>query len=335
MKEMEMTIVNRESGFSLVEVTIAALLTVGLIGVVFNLLNRNQQVFVTESSVTDMNENMRTAVDLLTRDVQSAGMGLPRTPGSFAAVFYLDGANAAPDSILKVNGDPFAPVADVQETTNTNATLDCIPPPELAGAGTGTYTDNKGVAHQLYRNYATDAKFYVVYDDTQLRVISLTQDGQIVNTVNGLRLRLQHTVANDTSPATTFGSPVDTAAPNYLSAKITPLMSLTAYRLNRNAGELERTEDLQNWYTVARGVIDFQVQYRVVTGKDVNGNDIESVVSAPADRRDIRSVSVRVTTETPDLDQVSKGYRRTVQKFEITPRNFNLLNNTNLSAPAG
>lgn len=330
-----MTRVNRESGFSLIEVTVAALLTVGLMGVVFNLLNRNQQVFVTESSVTDMNENMRTAVDLLTRDVQSAGMGLPRTPGSFAAVFYLNGANGAPDSILIVNGDPFAPVADVQLASNGNATLDCIPPPELAGAGTGTYTDNKNVAHLLYKTYAADPKFYVCYDDTQLRVISLTQDGQIVNTVDGLRLRLQHTVASDTSPATTFGSPVDTAVPNYLTAKIAPLMTLTGYRLNRNAGELERTEDLQNWYAVARGVIDFQVEYRVVTGKDVNGNDIESVVTAPADRRDIRSVSIKIVNETPDLEPMAKGYRRTVQKFEITPRNFNLLNNTNLSAPAG
>lgn len=331
-----MTKVNRENGFSLIEVTFAALLTVGLLGVVFLLLNRNQQVFVTESSVTDMNENMRTAVDLLTRDVQSGGMGLPRTPGSFAAIFYLNGTNTDPDSILIVNGDPFAPVADVQEASNGNATLDCIPPPELAaGAGTGTYDDNKGVAHLLYKAYADDAKLYVCYDDTQLRLISLTSDGEIVNTPDGVRLRLQHQVASDTSPATTFGSPVDTAPPEYTRAKIAPLLTLTGYRLNRATGELERTEDLQNWYTVARGVIDFQVEYRVVTGVDLDGNNIEAVVSVPDDRRDIRSVSIKLVNETPDLEPIAKGYRRTVQKFEITPRNFNLLNNTNLSAPAG
>lgn len=327
--------VNREGGFSLVEVTIAALLTVGLMGVVFLLLNRNQQVFVTESSITDMNENMRTAVDLLTRDIQSAGMGLPRTPGSFAAIFYVDSAGVSPDSILIVNGDPFAPVADVKTTPDLGATLDCIPPPELAGAGTGTYKDNKGVDHLLYKSYATDPKFYVCYDDTQLRVISLNSDGQIVNTPDGLRLRLVHTVANDRNPAFDIGSPVDTDAPTYSSAKIAPLLTLVGYRVNRNTGELERTEDLQNWYTVARGVVDFQVEYRVVTGKDLNGQDIESVVSAPGDRRDVRSVIIKVTNETPDLEPMARGYRRTVQKFEVTPRNFNLLNNTNLSAPAG
>lgn len=325
--------VNQEDGFSLIELTFAALLTVGLMGVIFMLLNKNQQVFVSESSVTDMNENMRTAVDLLTRDVQSAGMGLPRTPGSFAAVFYLNGINGAPDSLLLVNGDPFAPVADIQETANTNATLDCIPPPELAvGAGTGSYTDNKGVAHPLYKSFAADAKFYVCYDDTKLRIISLTSDGQIVNTANGVRLRLLHTVANDTSPATTFGSLVDTALPDYPTAKIAPLLTLTGYRLNRVTGELERTEDLQNWYSVARGVIDFQIKYRVVTGVDVNGNNIETIVDVPADRRDIRSVSIKIKSETPDLEPIAKGYRQTVQQFEVTPRNFNLLNNTNLSA---
>lgn len=331
-----MKTLNRENGFSLIEVTVAALLTVGLLGVIFLLLNKNQQVFVTESSVTDMNENMRTAVDLLTREVQSAGMGLPRTPGSFAAIFCVNGASGAPDSILVVNGDPFAPVADVEETSNGNATLDCIPPPELAaGAGTGTYTDNKGAVRLLYKAYSADPRFYVCYDDTKLRVMSLTSDGQIVNAAGDTRLRLQHTVANDTSPATTFGSPVDTAAPDYPNAKIAPLTSLAAYRVNRTTGELERTEDLLNWYSIARGVIDLQVEYRVVTGKDVNGNDIESMVSAPGDRRDIRSVSIKITNETPDLEPVAKGYRRTVQKFEVAPRNFNLLNNTNLSAPAG
>lgn len=187
----------------------------------------------------------------------------------------------------------------------------------------------------LYEAYTDDPKLYVCYDDTQLRVISLTSDGQVVNTADGARLRLQHAVASDTSPAATFGSPVDTATPNYLAAKIAPLLTLTSYRLNRNTGELERTEDLQNWYSVARGVIDFQVEYRVVTGRDAIGNDIESVVSAPDDRRDIRSVIFRITNETPDLEPSAKGYRRSVQKFEVTPRNFNLLNNTNLSAPAG
>ncbi len=51
-----------EKGFSLLELMVAAVLTVGLMGGIFALVNRNQQVFVTESGVTDMNQNVRTAV---------------------------------------------------------------------------------------------------------------------------------------------------------------------------------------------------------------------------------------------------------------------------------
>lgn len=327
---------NNEGGFSLIETAVAALMTVGLMAGTFALINKNQQVYVTESSVTDMNENMRTAVDILTRDLQSAGMGLPRTPGSFAAVFYINGANNLPDSLMIMNGDPYAPVADVKETGNGNADLYCIPPPELpANVGYGTYLDKDGVSHWLYKSFANDAKTYICYDDTMARVISLTADGTITNTAQGTRLRLQHTVASDTNPANVFGSTIDTGTPDYATAKIAPLGSLTAYRLNRQSGELERTENLQDWYTIARGVINFQVEYRIVSGKDVNGNDIETIVGSPDDRRDIRSVILTITAETPDLEPGTKGYRRTIQKFEVTPRNFNLLNNTNLSAPVG
>ena len=64
-----------ERGFSVIELTIGAMLTVGMMGVIFSLVNRNQQVFLSESGTTDMNENIRTAVDLITRDVQSCRDG--------------------------------------------------------------------------------------------------------------------------------------------------------------------------------------------------------------------------------------------------------------------
>ena len=95
-----------EEGFSLIELTIAAMLTVGLVGAVFSLLNRNQQIFINETGVSDLNQNMRTVVDLITRDVQSAGMGLASRvsttfsgSGTFAALFYLNGASGAADAV--------------------------------------------------------------------------------------------------------------------------------------------------------------------------------------------------------------------------------------------
>jgi hypothetical protein len=102
-----------------------------------------------------------------------------------------------------------------------------------------------------------------------------------------------------------------------------------AYRLNVATHELERTEDLQNWYAVARGIVDLQIQYFVVAQS--NPPDVGSLVDAPATRRNIRGVTVQMIAETADLPNTSKNYRRVVLQFQATPRNFNLLNNTNLS----
>jgi hypothetical protein len=164
-------------------------------------------------------------------------------------------------------------------------------------------------------------------------VMTLTQDGQLTGAGAAARIKLSYNSATYWNPPTTFGSTLDLGAPVYLSSKIAMLGSLVGYRLNQATNELERTEDLTNWYAIARGVVDFQVTYRVFAGKDVNGDDIWSVTGAPADRQNIRSITFKIITETPDLQPNDKSYRRAVQQFEVTPRNFNLLNNTNLSAP--
>jgi Tfp pilus assembly protein PilW len=324
-----------ERGFSLLELMVGAMLTVGLVGAIFMLLNRNQQVFISESGTTDMNQNMRTAVDLLTRDVQSAGMGLPNFNkyGTFAALYYINGASSAPDKILVINGDPYAPTADVESRDQANSLFVCKVPPDVTINGSAmTYLGANAVSKSLYKNYTTDAKLYAVYDDNQMMVMQLSQDGAITGSGGSARLQLRYSAGSYTNPPTTFGATIDTGEPSYTSsAKIAMISSLIAYRLNQTTGELERTEDLTNWYAVARGIIDFQIDYRVISGTDGSGNDIVSTTSAPTDRTDIRSVVFTITAETPDLDPKDKNYRKVVQKFEATPRNLNLLNNNNLS----
>lgn len=325
---------NSESGFSLLEVTIAAVLTVGIMGIVFTLMNNNQQIFLTESSVTDMNQNLRTSYDLLTRDVQSAGVGLPRINGSFAAIFYTDGANGAPDSIMMVNGDPFAPTTKVDSRAAGSAEFFCdIPDPaDLTITGNGanetmTYVGEQGQTKPIYEPYSTSPIMYICYDDTKAMLFALTQGGMTTGNGANAKLKLQHNPSNYLNPPSVFGTPLDAGEPDYGSSSIAVLRNTVAYRLNQATRELERTEDLINWYSVARGIINFQIKYRVVslTASGVVETD------APTKRKDIRSVIFIITAETPDIDPISKNYRTSVQKFEAAPRNFNLLNNTNLS----
>lgn len=327
--------VKGQSGFSLLELVVAMLLTVGLLGAVFVLMNRNQEIYVGESNVTDMNQNIRVAMDMLTRDVQTAGMGLPRPNSSFASVFYTDGANGASDALLIINGDPFAPSADVDDRPSSGEFL-CSVPPDVIVTGTGSsaqfsYLGKDRQPKPLYRPFSSDPRYYICYDDTKARVLSLAQGGTITGAGATQQLRLLYNTGNYKNPSALFGSTLDTAEPEYANAKIALLGNMITYRLNRESRELERTEDMVDWYVVARGITDFQMQYRVIS-RDASGNSVELVSSAPAERRNVRSVEITISAETPDFAPGDKGYRQATHRFEVAPRNLNLLNNTNLSS---
>ena len=334
---------NGESGFSLVEVLLAAVLTVGIIGAVFGLMNQNQRMFVTESSVTEMNQSVRTAVDFLTRDVQSAGVGLPRGTGNYAAIFYTNGASGGTDSLLMVNGDLYAPVADLVPQVGSSSTFNLLVPTGLniTGVGAGqtfTYNDPSGTAHNIYQTYATDPSYYLVYDDVRAMIFALTANAQTTVVGATTQIQLTHATGNTMNNTANFGTTIDqkfstsidTGAPNYSNARVAKLANLIAYRINATTKELERTEDLTNWYAIARGITDLQVKYRVLSR--VAGVISESILDAPTARANIRSMIFTLKAETPDIDSAEKTYRKTVMTFEVSPRNLNLTNNNNLSA---
>lgn len=344
-----------ESGFSLLELLVGALLTVGLLGVVFGLLNSNQQVFVSQSTVTDMNQNVRTAVDLLTRDVQSAGTGLVvasgiGSGGCMAAIFYKDGGAGNPDSLMIVNGDTVAPTAQVRKQIAGSSQLLLMPPPDVEttdGGATFSYSDfqNGNQATSIYRSATTDAlhKKYLVYDENSVMMFDLSANA-VYATDNGDQvIQINYNPLSNLAGtyATLISGTIDgNAAPNYNQAMVAVMGGTIAYRLDATTKELQRSDNLQNWYTVARGIRDFQIQYRVIA-KPIGAVE-EAVVSKPGvdtftsgsttSRRGIRAVVVTIAAETPDLRPGDKGYRQFTQRFEITPRNLNFSDNNNLSA---
>jgi Tfp pilus assembly protein PilV len=288
---------NPESGFSIVELMIAAMLTVGLLGAIFSIVNRNQQVFVTETGVVDMNQNFRTAVDLLTRDIQSAATGLPvpslMGAGCLAGIFYVDGANTNSDAIMIVNGDPIAPTAEVKQQLSSTQLL-LFPPPDVKSTNNGqtfTYADlqNNSAAKSIYVTTDTDPlkRKYLVYDDDNCQIVKLTANGVLTtDAASNQVIQLQY--GSVENPAARFGALIGAtingnAAPDFASNKaaVAVLGGTIAYKLDSNTRELMRTEDMQNWYPVARGVLDFQIQYRVIAR---NGVTIEEKVDDGAAR---------------------------------------------------
>jgi prepilin-type N-terminal cleavage/methylation domain-containing protein len=73
----------RDSGFSLVELMVAMTVTLIVSGAIYGLLTAGGNAFRREPEVADRQQNIRAAMDLIARDVYTAGAALP----SFAQVF--------------------------------------------------------------------------------------------------------------------------------------------------------------------------------------------------------------------------------------------------------
>jgi prepilin-type N-terminal cleavage/methylation domain-containing protein len=68
---------NAAAGFSLIELLIAMVVTLIVVGSMVGLLTSGQSAFSTQPERTDRQQNMRVAMDLIMKDVAAAGVGLP------------------------------------------------------------------------------------------------------------------------------------------------------------------------------------------------------------------------------------------------------------------
>lgn len=66
-----------ERGFSLVELLVAVVITLIVTGAIYGLIASSQTAFRKEPEAADRQQNIRIAMDLITRDVLIAGQGLP------------------------------------------------------------------------------------------------------------------------------------------------------------------------------------------------------------------------------------------------------------------
>jgi len=89
-----------ESGFSLIELLIVMVITFFISGAIYALLASGQNSFRREPEVADRQQNIRVAMDVITKDVANAGTNLP----AFAQVFTTTDPGGAP--VLNGLGPP-------------------------------------------------------------------------------------------------------------------------------------------------------------------------------------------------------------------------------------
>jgi len=85
-----------EAGFSLIELMVAMVITLIITGAMFGLLTSGQGAFRTQPERTDRQQNMRMAMDVIMRDVQSAGVGMPNFVQTFAQNLNAKGPGNGP-----------------------------------------------------------------------------------------------------------------------------------------------------------------------------------------------------------------------------------------------
>jgi type II secretory pathway pseudopilin PulG len=96
-----------ERGFSLIEVLIALLITMMVMGSVFLLLQRGQGSFRREPEVSDMHANARAGLDRIAQDLTVAGYNTPIN----MPVMWFDGGGITPDEITIIYADPEVPIS--------------------------------------------------------------------------------------------------------------------------------------------------------------------------------------------------------------------------------
>lgn len=91
-----------EAGFSLVELMVAMTVTLIVTGAIYGLLSGGQSAFRREPEISDRQQNIRLAMDLITRDVASAGANMPGYVQTFTV--GLDGGSIS--TCQDNNGNP-------------------------------------------------------------------------------------------------------------------------------------------------------------------------------------------------------------------------------------
>jgi Tfp pilus assembly protein PilW len=308
----------RERGFSLIELMLAMLITIGLTGAIFQYLKQNQDVFVVQGALADTQQNFRAALDLLTRDIQAAGAGLPNFMGPIAGA---NGASGAPDEIMLVYGDPnFTAVSVVGPVASSTATIDVL------GASLPTFTNGNNYVLYSYtqpNNSGAD----LTADAAEFSLFKLSSQAAITN---GIRL-------TPTTPTNPDGSALTTAVPtgwanmsfpDNATLGLAQIDQWVRYRVDTANSELQRSVNGGAWVAVAHNITDLQLQYWVEynNGTAYTQQTVSALSNTASNNRAlIRAVFLTLTAQTAMGRNVDGSGQRTIsQTIQVTPRNLTL-----------
>ena len=258
------------AGFSLTELLVAMLVTMLVSGAVFGLLSAGQSAFKREPELTDRQQNIRLAMDLIQRDLATAGMGLGALDQVFTPGLNGAGAAATPSGqtndaleILGATGEcPEARVGSVAGTTITTS----FPLPRCFGINGPVAVDvGNGVVHWGFARGMTQDGTTVAFPNPQPAAAHLPGFGA-ATPVSVTRLQwVRYQIANDPAENVPCLWRSDTGGLDPVTGVFSP-----------------PAPGLAAWQLVARGIEDLQVRYRPAGAPGTLYQTAPQVLPSPA-----------------------------------------------------
>lgn len=309
-----LNILNNRKGFTLVELLVTLAISGVVMAGVYSVFYTQQKSYTTQEQVSEMQQNLRAAMLMISRDARMAGFGL-----ASGRLSYYNGASMDSTYAIEIynnNPDQIDIVyADASCTTNLSSSMP-QPSSEFNVDDTSCFSDGD---------------LGIISDGTNADIIQITQ-------VQHASLKLQH---NPSSPA---NSPGGTSVKYETGANIYKVKYLSYDIDNSDPAHPKMRVDLDGplgggtYQPLAMNIEDLQVVYIFDDGgeaasyNDSDGDDTN-------DSDDIRSVRINILARSDKVDPGFTGnrpviedhaaggtdsYRRRLLTTEIRVRNLGL-----------
>ena len=282
-----------QAGFSLVELLIAMVVTLIVSGAIFGLMTSGQNSFRREPEVTERQQNIRVAMDLVQRDIATAGMGMTGFVQAFS-----DNLNNTPTGLpsVVVPGEN----SDELEIAGNDGT--CPNVTGIGGAGNNVDT------WPIPSCFPEDSLVYMVYtNETRFGVgFNIHAQDTFINFPPGQQLPPPYAAP---MPPYQGNFPNALGVMNLFRYVVAPDPSDGSPALWRSAtGGIDFAANVYvpppggSFQLIARGVEDMQVQY-------LNGNGVWQDTPGPVNAADINTIvrEVRVSFSARALGRNLQG----------------------------
>jgi prepilin-type N-terminal cleavage/methylation domain-containing protein len=272
-----------QAGFSMIELLVAMVMTLIVSGAIFGLLTGGQNAFRREPELTDRQQNVRIAMDLIKRDVAGAGAGMVPFVQAFTDI--TDGFGGYPTgySTGVINGNP----TDVLEVLTASGQCPSVTLPAAPAATDATWSSaaNENLPSCFPDNTAPNSFFYLgsgAASDRGAYAVRMGR-GDVAATVAPFQIVLAGAANLNPTGGTSAGFCDVIGAPTGVSTACTLLFPIDVVRYQiaadpddptlpalwrsrtgkfSNAGvDIGGPTGGGNWEVVARGIEDLQVEY--------------------------------------------------------------------------